>query len=70
MSDETELHGKYTERYISLGKLSRGVVTPRESLPNDAAYMGPFRHLGTSRSPTVRTINKHDDDTKLVMHKM
>jgi len=31
-------------------------TTPRKSLPNGAAYMGPFRHLGTLRSPIVGTI--------------
>jgi len=34
-------------------------TTPRESLPNGAAFMGPFQHLGTTRSPTVGTINHH-----------
>jgi len=32
-------------------------TSPRESLPNGAAYTGPFRHLRTSRSPNVGTIN-------------
>jgi len=34
-------------------------TTPRKSLLNGAAYKGPFRHLGTSRSPIVGTINHH-----------
>jgi len=34
-------------------------TTPRERLPNGAAYMGPFCHLGTSHSPIVGTINHH-----------
>jgi len=38
-------------------------TTPRESLPNGAAYVGPFWHLGLSRSPVVGI-------TMLVMHKM
>jgi len=37
-------------------------TTPRENFPNSAAYMGPFRHLGTSRSPIVGMINHHACD--------
>jgi len=40
-------------------KVLCGSTTPRESLPNGAPYMGPFRHLGTSRTPIVGTINHH-----------
>jgi len=40
-------------------KVLRQSTTPHESLPNSAAYMGPFRHLGTSRWPIEGTINHH-----------
>jgi len=55
----SDVDGFFRNASTTWCKVLRESATPRESLPNGAAYMEPFRHLGTSRSPIVGTINHH-----------